>query len=490
MKSLKYSKLIFYPYLICIFIILPVVLHNYLFDVVTTKRTLFVAFTLLFLVAAIMYFIFNFKPFQLRSTDIWILIFLGINLISFLLSEYRSNALFGTSGRLFGLITIVAVCACYFIITGTGTLSEKICIIIMCGGTPVAILGILNFCGIDPLHIYSTMVYYQHDYFISTLGHTNIYSSFFAITLPVSLIMFTNSCSIRSRLFYGFTSVIAFMGIIVGNSDSGIISIATAIICGYIFCTSYKKLCYYWGMLVLWFTSARIVGLIYVVSKSTRLVDSINLFIMTNPRFYLIILLIIFLLIYSYIMHRRKASRFEVDKKILIFFSLTLFFIIFIYILYLNISGADSTLSNLLVFNDSWGTNRGFIWIRSIKCYINNYNFPLKLFGCGPDSYGFIVSQYFLNDILNGGFEMYDNAHNEYIQYLMTLGITGLSAYVGILASTIRRFIKSRHTPVTIALISAMICYILQAFVNINQAVTTPLFFAVVALLNTRSHIE
>ena len=50
-------------------------------------------------------------------------------------------------------------------------------------------------------------------------------------------------------------------------------------------------------------------------------------------------------------------------------------------------------LEKYLVFSDSWGTDRGYIWRKSIEVY---QDFPIlhKLFGYGPDTFGILAVSY------------------------------------------------------------------------------------------------
>ena len=57
--------------------------------------------------------------------------------------------------------------------------------------------------------------------------------------------------------------------------------------------------------------------------------------------------------------------------------------------------------------------------------------FPLKhkLFGYGPDTFGILTTDRFFGDMINATGLIFDNAHNEYLQFLLTIGPIGLIAY-------------------------------------------------------------
>ena len=75
-----------------------------------------------------------------------------------------------------------------------------------------------------------------------------------------------------------------------------------------------------------------------------------------------------------------------------------------------------------------------------------------------------------------------DSAHNEYLQYLLTGGVLGLGAYLGLLVLALRAVLK-KPGPTRTALALGCAAYAVQAAVNIAQPFTTPLFLALLALL-------
>lgn len=135
----------------------------------------------------------------------------------------------------------------------------------------------------------------------------------------------------------------------------------------------------------------------------------------------------------------------------------------------------------IIRFNDIWGTHRGFMWIRSIWIF-GDASFIEKLFGVGPDMFYSAFSPYF-DDLSKYGDSSTNAAHNEYLNYLITIGITGLLSYLAIVCGTIKNAVKyAKENPMLIACVSAVICYAVQSVVNLYQPITTPLFFIFIAL--------
>lgn len=460
-------------YIAVAFIIFPLIIHNGLFDVSRTKYYFFITFSFIFVWICLVYTIISksYKiMFRLSVYNICLLSFLLINIISFVCSSYKNISLYGSSGRMFGLITIISICLSCFFISRLFVITEKHIFIICTGSCLVAVIGILNFCGIDPFRIYTRMVSYQRDAFIGTIGHCNIYSSFFSLTFPICFIMSINSC--KNRFFYFACTIINFMAMLSANSDSIYISSLVCFIAAFFYTDSKNKAAKMFCMMIILILVAKLYGIIYLITGNNRLVDSLTAFIMFNPFVYIVCgilgLALIFLMLYH-------GSHY----KIIICTACIFAAVSGIFFLYKFVN------ADMFHFNDHWGNNRGFIWKTCLSLFNRHYSTKDLLFGCGPDCIKPLIEKYYLSDIVFGRFETFNNAHNELIQYLLVNGIFGVLSYIGILSSTICKFNHNNKTPVTISLFAAMLCYFAQSLFNINQIMTTPLFFIIVALNNT-----
>ena len=136
-------------------------------------------------------------------------------------------------------------------------------------------------------------------------------------------------------------------------------------------------------------------------------------------------------------------------------------------------------ISNYLLFNDEWGTHRGYIWRNAIESFHAFSPFK-KLFGFGPDTFGIVLLDKTKGNVYG---ELFDNAHNEYLHYLITVGILGLAAYLTYLVSFVVRCIRRGcSNPCVIAAMMAVVCYSTQAFVNLNLPIATPIMWLMLTL--------
>ena len=79
--------------------------------------------------------------------------------------------------------------------------------------------------------------------------------------------------------------------------------------------------------------------------------------------------------------------------------------------------------------------------------------------------------------------EKFDSAHNEYLQYLITIGIAGLIAYISLIVTSIKQMIRSSKTePAVMAIVFAILCYGAQAAVNISVPIVSPIMMTLLMI--------
>ena len=138
--------------------------------------------------------------------------------------------------------------------------------------------------------------------------------------------------------------------------------------------------------------------------------------------------------------------------------------------------------SSLLTFDDKWGSYRGYIWRKIVEVY-GDAPFVNKLFGYGNESVRVTLKAACYNEMVQVTGKVYDNAHNELLQYLFTTGILGLLSYLALVGSSIVYMWKhaKEHAWICVCL-AATVAYFAQSVLNLNQPITTPLFFVFMAM--------
>ena len=159
---------------------------------------------------------------------------------------------------------------------------------------------------------------------------------------------------------------------------------------------------------------------------------------------------------------------------------------VILFVLYdANIAGNGErygAVANYVILDNEWGTGRGYVWKLALKIY---GDFPLshKLFGYGPDTFGVITVQNFWEEMLSISKQKFENVHNEYLQYLITIGSVGLISYVSMLGTSLYNMIRTGlKRPVVMAFVFGVICYCVQAVVNISVPMVMPLVMLLIAI--------
>jgi len=124
--------------------------------------------------------------------------------------------------------------------------------------------------------------------------------------------------------------------------------------------------------------------------------------------------------------------------------------------------------------DDSFGSGRGFIWRNAVE--VIPYN---PIFGTGPDTFyyalgGFGGERQTLAAELHG--EVYDKAHNVFLQIAVCMGIPALVAYLIFLGGVFIPAVKAAFDrPVLLAFGAAALSYVIQGFFMVEVPITTPL---------------
>lgn len=417
------------------------------------------------------------------------IVFLGINVISTLLSESPSDALLGTQGRNNGLVLMAFYTAAYFMITRCFKYFEYIFVALAFGSIVVYALAILNAFYVDPLGMFTQLSDQQTiANFTSTIGNKNLLSSYICIALPVMIAMSVITEKTVLRAIYLVASGFGFAALMTADSDSGILGIGIFMVVYLIWFSKkvvrLKRFFLSTAVMLLFAKLLRLFSLFFD-DKSKGLDQFQEIFVYSNIGWILLAVCAVITAL-LYVLDFKKPN-ITISKAVPI--TLTAIFglcavVLIGIVIYFSCIDTETDLGSfgtILRFNDKWGTHRGFMWIRSSWIF-GDASFIEKLFGVGPDMFYCAFTPYF-NDLSKYGDSSTNAAHNEYLNYLITIGITGLLSYLAIVGGTIINAVKyAKENPMLIVCVSAVICYAVQSVVNLYQPITTPLFFIFIGL--------
>ncbi len=483
-------------FLVSMFVIFPFFWTNKLFNIRKDRLHYFVATTLILLFFILATYICGIDKkyktksiFKLSSADIGMLAFLVICALSAIFSEYGMEAVTGASSRNSGLLLMGVYVLCFFIMSRYYKWKSLPYDLFIIAGCIVALLAVLNEFSVDPLGIYTNMKEEQKSTFISTIGNRNLLSCFLCVVMPVAVVFLVNAKDTALRVFYSIASGIIFMGFLIASSDSGYFGIAVfyAVLLIYA-CGNANRM---YGLCLSLFSAAvscKVLRLIsYIFEDNTKEIDAISEILIFDNKVYALIILAAAVTLVMYFLARRfgdahSPKGVRIAAIAVVCLGALAVIVPFVYFSLIDTETDLGSLEKYLRLNDKWGTHRGYAWIRSVILWCTNgvKNF---LIGCGPDTFGQIMKEYYYDDMIERHGSVFDSAHNEYLNYLVTVGILGLAAYLTAIISVIVRALRrfKNNVPMQLVLF-VIITYCAQAMFNLAQPITTPYLFVVLGV--------
>lgn len=438
-------------------------------------------------------------PFKLSVTDIGFMAFVGVSLVSMLTSGRIAHSFMGLSGsasngRNMGFLTILLLFVGYMVISRFFYFNKIVFYCLFAGISIVSLLAILNYYYIDPLGYFaayegsSSYDTVLND-FTSTIGNKNYLSALICVALPFSLgVAIATEDSLMRTIAYVSTGV-QFAGLIVATSDGGYLGciIAFAIIAVVISRDAKKLSRFCFGIAVMMVAAKLLFLLDLLMDKNSKGYTSFSEFFIYRNAVYVVLVVFALLAVALYYLNNRRKD--ELLPKAVLFVFLgavcaaaVAFIALIVYFTFINTTETLTGFKRFLRFDESWGTHRGYFWIKSFEVY-GDMNIWQKLFGAGPESFYFKFEPYFPEMVTKFAESSTNAAHNVYVNYLITHGIVGLLAYLAFVGAAIWSCAKNaKSNPLALVCLGVIVAYAAQDFVNIANPVNTPWFIAFIAL--------
>ncbi len=416
--------------------------------------------------------------------------FFAATFLSFALSEYKSAAFFGDLGRYMGFLLFFSVFLMYLWMSRCYKLTERmmrsfgiVCIVI-------AVFSLLQFKGVDLFGLIKSVPFEKRRNFLSPFGNINVFASFLSVATPFSMHMFcfTQKENTKAVLFYGAVCAANFISLLTSNSDSIYAMFAAVLVV--LFILSCKKVEAFNRFLLLctiFFGATILFAVIHYIVQGNRDTSSLTKAYITSISPYAGALI-------SFVLYQllsKKSPSANTLKKIRnITVILTILCIVavascLVYFTKFNTTADLGIFNHYLRFNDTWGTDRGYLWSRLIRIF-SEASLKEKLFGFGEETVSVVMIKNYLAEMRSQLGYLFDNAHNEFLHYLITTGLFGLGSYIAILFSAVLLYKKQQTSLLQKALILSVIGYGIQSFFNIIQPIATPFIFITVALIRCR----
>ncbi len=503
------KRLVVLIYTLAIFVIYPITVDDAYFNITLTKTNYFqktsIAFAVCFVVAFVLDIIVH-KYFELDEKLVaednakfytkpvfWMELFALANVMAWYMTDCSEYAATGVTARRMGLVMYLII-AVVFIMIASYSYISKLAVIALAGASVYTYMaGIAQHLELDIafwetgkksafefMHYRERLSSDQFDIYMSTFGNINIFSSFIVISLCLFLGVFIFTGINYMKLISGAVVVLGGASLMIANSDSGYIGVAGALFVLLLLSYNQGKVRTFIISLILLACGNLLVVLMnnFAVGDYDKRGGFAQALDRMDLAFILILALVMVLLVVHYLAVNRKDKLDKLNKKLVtkvILIGTAVTGIVTVVVG--NLMGVG-----IFTFDDKWGTYRGFVWSRAWNIFCDA---PLvnKLFGYGNESFGIYMKAYYYDDMTNIVGKIYDNAHNELLQYLVTLGVVGLVAYVGVFVASVVYMLKhGKSNYLVYAFVAATVGYFVQALININQPITTPLYFVIMAL--------
>jgi len=432
---------------------------------------------------------------KLDIADIAILAFALVTILSTILSPFWEHMniliglqpLNGRTGRYDGAITQLAYIAMFFIISRWYKPRLKDFAWLSIVSIVISIIGILQFFGMDFLGLWPNHMpaHFRENFFDihirTTLGNTNTASLYLTLHVLVTGFLFIRKKSKWQPLWLASSGINFWMFLIAG-ADSGIVGMGVAMVFAIPFIIEGRKTLGRTLILAGTWSGAFVLHRFFfeVIALPVRDASSLLPFIGGVAVLAAVGWLLCF-----------KAKEIEPNAAPKWKLGVVLIIVViaagFLGVEFLGRPDYDGIGSGVLYeareilhgrIRDEFGTNRVYIWRIGLSVVEHN-----PLIGTGPDTFGFAFP--FLYQFHFG--QWYDNAHNEYIQYLVTHGIIGLIAYlVFALAVVVKSVRKAFSDPIMMAVLGAVVAYLAQAFFNISHPIASQLLWIFCGILMSR----
>jgi len=415
----------------------------------------------------------------LSATDICVLAYGAAVLISALCSPYAQVPWLGYMEWYMGAVSQCMFVGIYFFISrsydGTG-------IPLYVGETALAavfLIGFANRLGFDPAKLMQpfTCKNWEYSHMISTIGNINWFCGFCSVMLAFPVAGYLKSRGKPEMMLHYTVSVMGLVLLCIQGSDAGPLiaaaCIGVSLLCGLKDKKIFRRgLAMTSGMCLVMAVYAKAVKLLGVEAMAAVPADGIGLDRMAWNGWWVIgaaflILTVVF----------GKFSQSTAKKAGLM----------------LMLSGglAVAVLAVLYAMRmpkgDGWGSGRGGLWRFAWQGFVQG-GFRQKLVGAGPDCF----AEYIYSTLPawkltpTEGFwtgTIFANAHNEWLNTLVNLGILGTVALAGIYISSVKRYRKLLLGVLVIAM------YGINSLISFQQVLNTPFLFMALGLCeyNVRS---
>lgn len=422
-----------------------------------------------------------------RIADAAVLLFWLLAGISTLSSDFVHAAFWGNEGRYSGFYLISMYVILYFLVSRFWKIRNGYLELFLLSGIIMGLLGIADYFQLDPLSFRTPENIDALRSYTSTIGNINTYTAYIGMVMGFAAALFSVEEKPLKLAWYYVCMAISFIAMITGRSDNTYLSIgALFILLPFILFKDKKGIERYLIIVATFFSTTYLISLLnQLFPKQIMGVDGLFTLITGFSGLPLVVLLLWAAVIGFHFYRCNPDKRFVLPVRIWGGFIAVSFLLLLFLIWDANMGGHGSrygSLGQYLVFNDNWGSHRGYAWKKAVFIY-GKFSPLQKLIGSGPDTFACLAEQRFYYTMLEEVGVFFDTVHNGYLQYLITNGLLGLTCYLVFLGDAFRCFfLNVKKNPYVFAALVAAACYALQTVVNLELPIVTPTFWLLLGI--------
>lgn len=418
-------------------------------------------------------------------------------ILSYLFTNYRKEALWGTASWRMGMWTQLGSVIVYFMISRMWQRKDWIEAFVLPVSAVVFSLGYVNKFGLFPID-----PAYANPSFISTIGNINWYCGYLVTVLFGSVYLLWRmepEMNWKKGILMAYVAV-GFASLATQGSSSGIVTLA--VIMFLLFGMSVKDSA---RMECLWQEVCLFSGacLITYILRALKVLPGDQLLegmteILTFSLCSIVMTVVSMMILY--LIHRSRRKTHYSEEKIAVGYKVVCVGIVAmaaILLLFITINTlldgvftanvTNASIKNFLVFNKRWGSSRGATWEAGIRCFLEA-DLLHKLFGVGPDCMYIFLTAEGSSALQNMVYECFGavrltNAHNEWLTILVDVGVLGVFSYAGMMVSAIRSMIREgENSPLIGACGVCVLAYTVNNMFSFQQVMNISTVFVILGI--------
>ena len=325
-----------------------------------------------------------------------LLTFIVIALLSTLTSEYLYESFWGNEGRYSGFFLLLLYVVMYFLLSRFLRFRQWYLDAFLLSSSLAGLFGITDYFRMDIMGYKVGVPQITADIFTSTFGNINTFTAFLGMALAVAAALFAVEKNGKRALWYFLHLAIASAALITSQSDNGYLAVAALFISLPFFLFKTRMgLRRYLVILAVFFSAAAWVGWVNVAMEETVIgLSGIGGVVTTLPGLPVLAAALWLAAVALFVLDRKREKAGKngdgdglsddplspLPRRIWMWAMIAAVLAVAVMFVDANFLGHGErygALGQFLVFDDDWGTQRGFVWRIAFEVYRNKFT-PLQ----------------------------------------------------------------------------------------------------------------